>query len=100
MAAGIIEDKAPAHELAALARLVDAVDEFQPAAFSSSFGLEDMVILDLLARHRLPAEVFTLDTGRLHEENARADRGGATPLPVADTHPVSAGRVARNAGAA
>ena len=83
-AAGIIEGKAPAHELAARARLVDAVDEFQPAAFSSSFGLEDMVILDLLARHRLPAEVFTLDTGRLHEEThaliAQAQRRYDLPI--------------------
>lgn len=68
MAADSIEDETTAHELAALARLVDGIAEFQPAAFSCSFGLEDMVILDLLARHRLPAEVFTLDTGRLHEE--------------------------------
>jgi phosphoadenosine phosphosulfate reductase len=41
------------------------------ARFSSSFGAEDMVLLDLIARERLPVEIFTLDTGRLHEETYR-----------------------------
>lgn len=58
----------PAHQDAALARLSDAIRDHAPATFSSSFGLEDMVILDLIARHDLPTEIFTLDTGRLHEE--------------------------------
>ena len=39
-----------------------------PAAFAASFGAEDMVLIDLVARHRLPIEIFTLDTGRLPEE--------------------------------
>ncbi len=39
-----------------------------PAAFSTSFGAEDMVVLDLICENRLPIEVFTLDTGRLPEE--------------------------------
>jgi phosphoadenosine phosphosulfate reductase len=39
-----------------------------PAAFSTSFGAEDMVVFDLIARHALPIRVFTLDTGRLPEE--------------------------------
>lgn len=37
-------------------------------AFSSSFGAEDMVLLDLIVRHALPIDIFTLDTGRLPEE--------------------------------
>ena len=36
-----------------------------PAAFSSSFGAEDMVVLDLIARDGLAISIFTLDTGRL-----------------------------------
>lgn len=40
----------------------------RPAALAASFGAEDMVLIDLVARHRLPVEVFTLDTGRLPEE--------------------------------
>jgi len=39
-----------------------------PAAFSTSFGAEDMVVLDLIQRHALPIGIFTLDTGRLPEE--------------------------------
>lgn len=37
-------------------------------AFASSFGAEDVVIIDLIARHAPGLRVFTLDTGRLHEE--------------------------------
>lgn len=37
-------------------------------AFSSSFGAEDMVLLDLIVRDALPIDIFTLDTGRLPEE--------------------------------
>ena len=36
-----------------------------PAAFASSFGAEDMVVLDLIARDGLAIPTFTLDTGRL-----------------------------------
>jgi phosphoadenosine phosphosulfate reductase len=43
----------------------------QPAAFSTSFGAEDMVVLDLIHRHRLPIGIFTLDTGRLPDETYR-----------------------------
>jgi phosphoadenosine phosphosulfate reductase len=39
-----------------------------PAAFSTSFGAEDMVLLDLIRRHELPIGIFTLDTGRLPPE--------------------------------
>lgn len=56
------------HEAAAVARLAEAISAHHPAAFSCSFGLEDMVVLDMLTRHALDAEVFTIDTGRLHEE--------------------------------
>jgi phosphoadenosine phosphosulfate reductase len=49
-------------------RLANAVARHAPAAFSTSLQREDMVILDLVVAHALPVEVFTLDTGRLHEE--------------------------------
>ena len=43
--------------------------------FASSFGAEDMVVIDLIARHALPIRIFTLDTGRLPEEtHALIDR--------------------------
>ena len=35
---------------------------------ASSLGAEDMVVTDLIARHRLPIAVATLDTGRLHAQ--------------------------------
>lgn len=38
------------------------------AAIASSFGLEDVVLIDLAARHAPRLRVFTLDTGRLHPE--------------------------------
>lgn len=54
----------------ALAVLREAAS-LRPAAFSTSFGAEDMVVLDLIRRHQLPIDVFTLDTGRLPEETYR-----------------------------
>lgn len=48
-----------------LARVTQA---YTPSVFASSFGAEDMVLLDLIARARLPIRVFTLDTGRLPQE--------------------------------
>jgi len=48
--------------------LRDGIARHAPAAFASSFGAEDMVLLDLIARLELDVDVFTLDTGRLHEE--------------------------------
>lgn len=53
---------------ATTALLRTALAQHAPAAFASSFGLEDMVILDLMHRADLDYAVFTLDTGRLHEE--------------------------------
>ncbi len=48
--------------------LLRAAAALPRAAFSTSFGAEDMVVLDLIRRHDLPIDVFTLDTGRLPEE--------------------------------
>ena len=45
--------------------------EFAPAAFANSLGAEDMVLTDLIARHAPGIEMFTLDTGRLHDETYR-----------------------------
>ena len=36
--------------------------------FSTSFGQEDQVITDLIAKNDLPITIFTLDTGRLFQE--------------------------------
>lgn len=48
--------------------LGDIAAHFGPTAFGTSFGAEDMVLLDLIDRDALTIEVFTLDTGRLPEE--------------------------------
>jgi phosphoadenosine phosphosulfate reductase len=56
--------------------------DYAPAAFACSFGLEDMVLLDAIAKNARAIEVFTLDTGRLPDEtHALLDR-------VRDDYPV------------
>jgi phosphoadenylyl-sulfate reductase (thioredoxin) len=46
-----------------------AADRFAPRlAFATGFGPEGLVIFDLIARHRLDVDVFTLDTGLLFPE--------------------------------
>ncbi|MBT0963504.1 phosphoadenylyl-sulfate reductase [Denitromonas iodatirespirans] len=55
----------------ALAFLKAAVAEFGTEGqltFANSFGAEDMVLTDLILRHKLPIEIFSLDTGRLPAE--------------------------------
>jgi phosphoadenosine phosphosulfate reductase len=50
-------------------RVLAAVEKnHSPAVLASSFGAEDMVVLDLIARDGLAIDVFTLDTGRLPDE--------------------------------
>jgi phosphoadenosine phosphosulfate reductase len=48
--------------------LLRAAAALAPAAFSTSFGAEDMVVLDLIRTEGLPIGAFTLDTGRLPPE--------------------------------
>ncbi len=50
------------------ALLDDAQVNYAPATFASSFGAEDMVLIDLIARDYPDIAMFTLDTGRLPEE--------------------------------
>lgn len=40
----------------------------EKVVFSTSLGQEDQVITQLIAKHKLPVEIFTLDTGRLFYE--------------------------------
>jgi phosphoadenosine phosphosulfate reductase len=40
--------------------------DHHPAALASSLSAEDLLLTDLIARERLPLEIFVLDTGRLH----------------------------------
>jgi phosphoadenosine phosphosulfate reductase len=57
------EDKSP-EEL-----LRWSMDQYgDKAGLASSFGMEDMVLIDMIAKLNRPVTIFTLDTGRLHEE--------------------------------
>ncbi|MEW5879944.1 MAG: phosphoadenylyl-sulfate reductase [Pseudomonadota bacterium] len=58
-------------KIASALALLQQATQLQPVAFSTSFGAEDMVVLDLIRAHALPIEIFTLDTGRLPEETYR-----------------------------
>ena len=52
----------------ASASLAAIAQSHSPAVLASSFGAEDMVLVDLIARNALPIGIFTLDTGRLPEQ--------------------------------
>jgi phosphoadenosine phosphosulfate reductase len=53
----------------ALSVLRTAATEHQGRiVLASSLGAEDMVLTDLIARHRLPIAVATLETGKLHAQ--------------------------------
>lgn len=50
------------------ALLDKAVQDYQDVVYSNSLGLEAMVLTDIIAANVPEIEIFTLDTGRLHEE--------------------------------
>ncbi len=54
-----------------LTLLQRAARDFQPLVMASSLGAEDMVLTDLIFKHDLPVDIFTLDTGRLPEATQR-----------------------------
>jgi phosphoadenosine phosphosulfate reductase len=60
------------------ALLIEAQTAHTPAVFTTSLGVEDMVLADLIARHAPQIAIATLDTGRLPAETyellARAER--------------------------
>lgn len=51
-----------------VAILAEAVRDYSPVVFANSLGAEDMVLTDLINRHELDIEMFSLDTGRLPQE--------------------------------
>jgi phosphoadenylyl-sulfate reductase (thioredoxin) len=51
-----------------LAILTWASRRYAKLAFATGFGAEGCVLIDLIGRHRLPIEIFTLDTGVLFPE--------------------------------
>ncbi|MGQ0533595.1 MAG: phosphoadenylyl-sulfate reductase [Caulobacteraceae bacterium] len=54
--------------IALLERALAEIATLHRPALASSLSAEDMVITDAIARLKLPIEVFTLNTGRLHAE--------------------------------
>ena len=70
--AGTATDRADAN-FAARVRLleralVEIAQRHERPALASSLSAEDMVITDVIARLKLPIEIFTLETGRLNPE--------------------------------
>jgi len=51
-----------------IALLTAASEEFKNITFANSYGAEDMVLTDIIAKEQLSIEIFSLDTGRLPPE--------------------------------
>jgi phosphoadenosine phosphosulfate reductase len=61
-----------AARLAATVSILEKIaTKFSPAVFASSLAAEDMVLTDLILRHKLNIGIFSLETGRLHKETLR-----------------------------
>jgi len=45
-----------------------AADRIPRLTFATGFGAEGCAVIDLIGRHRLPIDLFTLDTGLLFAE--------------------------------
>jgi phosphoadenosine phosphosulfate reductase len=75
-------------KLAATQALLTEIAAKHPdAVLANSYGAEDMVLTDLIARLSLPLQVFSLDTGRLPAETYSlmqqvAERYPAVPVKV------------------
>lgn len=71
-AAGALRDRDAANFEARIALLEralrDVASRHERPALATSLSAEDMVILDAISRLKLPIDVFTLATGRLHAE--------------------------------
>lgn len=48
--------------------LTETVRDYAPVTFANSLGAEDMVLTDIIDRHQLNIDMFSLDTGRLPQE--------------------------------
>jgi len=68
MDTSVRENSLAAKVEAAFSLLVSIEREYAPACFACSFGVEDVVLVDLICKHASEIEIFTLDTGRLPQE--------------------------------
>lgn len=58
-----------AQKTAAVVELLARIaHDYTPATLANSLGAEDMVLTDLIVKHALAIEIFSLDTGRLPAE--------------------------------
>jgi phosphoadenosine phosphosulfate reductase len=48
--------------------LTEITADYNPASLASSYGAEDMVLMDIICKFSPEIEIFTLDTGRLPKE--------------------------------
>ena len=48
--------------------LTETIRDHAPVTFANSLGAEDMVLTDIIDRHQLNIDMFSLDTGRLPQE--------------------------------
>ena len=51
-----------------LALLKTIAEDYRPAILANAFGPESMIMTDLIAKHELEIDIFSIDTGRLPEE--------------------------------
>ncbi len=65
-------DPSPADYEPALSETLDVLrtiaTDYRPAVLANAFGPESMIMTDLIAKHDLDIEIFSIDTGRLPEE--------------------------------
>jgi len=54
--------------LATREALQSAVQQFGKVTYSNSLGAEAMVLTDIIWSHVPEIDIFSIDTGRLHEE--------------------------------
>ena len=52
-------------------RLIEISSRYQRVRFATSLAAEDMVNTDAIARENIKIEIFTLNTGRLHEASIK-----------------------------
>lgn len=63
-----VNEKLMAKIEAAKLCLQTIANDYAPAILATSYGAEDMVLMDLICKHAPTIEIFTLDTGRLPKE--------------------------------
>ena len=78
---------------ATVEQLRQAVKEYGKVVYSNSLGAESMVLTDLIWSHVPQIEIFSIDTGRLHEETysllERLERRYGRRIRIVNPEPAS-----------